>query len=445
MKLKKNDTISCEIVDINDDGQGVAKIDDEVVFIPFCLTGEKVDAVVINTKSKFAIAKATNITNLSPHRVEPKCKHFKMCGGCSFQHLVHSEQLVQKQKQVAQALKRIAHIETTVQPCISCNEYYYRNKIALPVSPDGKVGLYRKNTHRILPIDECPITKNWLPELLKAIEEFIKESKIKCFNPETNSGTLKHIVAREVDNQLLLTFVSTTEKFPDVSSLAKKLQPKFNSLGISLNINKLNNNVILSQNWKNLWGNNLITTEFFGVTYNISNASFSQVNDSIRNELYLKVLENISPTDTVIDAYSGAGLLSAIISKKAEYCYGIEIIKEATISADKLKTDNNILNLTNINGDCAKELPVLAKKLSSKELCVVLDPPRKGCDEKVLNALLSSQPTKIIYVSCNPQTLARDLKILTDTKEYAISFVQPFDMFPQTSHIETLVRLDRIK
>ena len=442
MNLKKNDTLTCDIIDINDDGQGVARIDNEVVFIPFCITGEKVEAVVINTKNKFAIAKATNILSPSASRTEPKCKYFKMCGGCSLQHIKHSEQLQIKQKQVSTALKRIAHLDTPVNECISCNEYFYRNKIALPLTPDGKAGLYRKNTHRILPIDECPISKKWLSPLLKDVEDFIQKNNLKGYCPETNSGTLKHIVAREVDNHLLLTFVSSTSKFPDVTTLAKKLEPRFDSVGISLNINTLGNNVILSQNWKNLYGENLITTSFAGIRYNISNASFSQVNDEVRNRLYLSVLEQIENNDIVVDAYSGAGLLSAILSTKAKHCYGIEIIKEATLSADKLKKDNNIKNLTNINGDCAKELPALVSKLKKEDFCVVLDPPRKGCDPKVISALKETKPKKIIYVSCNPQTLARDLALLTENNNYNLTLVQPFDMFPQTSHVETLAVLN---
>lgn len=443
MDLRKNTIIKGTIQDLNDDCQGVLNTNGTVVFVPFALPGEEIEGIIINTKSKFAIAKVTKLNTESSTRTPAPCPYYFKCGGCDLQHLKKENQLEFKTLKVKKALKRNAKIEHEVLPCISANDFRYRNKIALPISPCGEMGLYRKNTHSILPITDCLITQEWNKKLIKVINDYISQSKVTIYNEDTKQGILKQVVARNINDTLLVTMVITENDLPKSDLLIKLLNASFKKFGLNLNINKLNNNVILSNNWKKVYGTQELLANEEGIAYPVSNASFFQVNNEIKTLIYKKVLELIDPSSTVIDAYSGAGLLSAIISKKAKKCYGVEIVPEATENANKLKINNNLHNLENINGDCTTIIPKLVKNIKDKDVIITLDPPRKGCDKKVLEAIKSAMPNRIIYISCNPQTLARDLGYLLEDNSYVLSLVQPYDMFPQTSHVETLVCLDK--
>lgn len=438
MALQKNDVLTLEITDLNSDGDGVSRHNGQVVFVPGALPGETVEIIIINTKSKFAIAKVTNILKKSQDRVTAKCKYFNQCGGCSLQHLEYEKQLEFKTNEVKKALKNIAKIEYNVLPCERSSQWNYRNKLALPIN-NGKIGMYRKSTHNIVEIDECPITQTWAKPLLEIVKKFIKEYNVSLYDEQTKTGLLRHIVARSLNDQLLITLVVNGNNFPNHEKLAEMLKEEFSIFGLNLNINIGESNVILSNVWRHLYGIQHLTGDSFGIEFPISSASFMQVNDEIKDKIYAKVLSLVDKSDIIIDAYSGAGLLSAILSTKAHICYGVEIIPEATENANLLAEHNHIENLVNLNGDCSKILPKITQSLQGS-ITVVLDPPRKGCDNTVLQTLLNVGPKKIIYVSCNPATLARDLSILQS--EYIISLVQPYDMFPNTPHCECLVLLN---
>lgn len=437
MSVRKNDIVKGIIQDFNNEGLGVLKTEDGlVVFVLNALPGEEVEAVIINAKSKFAIAKPLLFKNQSENRVTPPCPHFLSCGGCDLMHLSHSQQKLFKQNKVKNVFKQIAGIDLEVQPLISLNQTRYRNKIALPVQ-DQKIGLFRKNSHNLITVKDCLITEEWNKQLIEIINKYMEESKISSFDEQTNSGILKHIVARYINDSILVTLVVTTDKIPKQKLLIDLLKSSFNNFGLNLNINNLNNNVILSNNWKHLFGLKELTSFEEGIIYPVSNASFYQVNNEIKTAIYHKVLELIPSNHIVIDAYSGAGLLSGIISKKAKKCFGVEIIPQATKNANELKEKNNLTNLENLNGDCVEIIPKLVKKLKNEKLIITLDPPRKGCDKKVLEAITASKPEKIIYISCDPATLARDAKLII-SNGYTIDLVQPYDMFPNTAHVETL-------
>lgn len=444
MELRKNCVVNGTITDLNSDAQGVLKTETgEVVFIPYTLIGEEVSAQIINTKSKFAIGKLTEIKTASKDRIPPACPYFYKCGGCDLMHTAPDSQLDYKTKKVQNCFSKIAGISANVSKCINLNSLRYRNKIALPVSENGEIGLFRKNSHNILPITDCKITQEWNKTLIEVITEYIKKNNISCYNETTKEGLLKHIVARKIKDAILITLVINGKNLPHPETLVALLKVKFENFGLNININQLHNNVILAPHWKHIYGLKELTASEFNITYPVSNASFYQVNDEIKTAIYTEVLKNISPNSVVIDAYSGAGLLSGIISLHAKKCFGVEIIPEATLNANKLKQDNNLSNLENINGDCAKVIPELIKSLYGEEITVTLDPPRKGCDKRVLNAIISAKPNKIIYISCDPATLARDCKIILDSNNYSLCFVQPFDMFPNTKHIETLAVLTK--
>lgn len=442
-ELKKNDEIELVIVRYGSNGEGISTVDGKVVFVPFACAGEKVLAKIIADKKSYYYAKLLRVLSESPDRVTPPCPLFYKCGGCDLQHINYAKTLEIKTDFVKDAFLKYAGFLPEVKDTVaSPKEYRYRNKFAFPVavnkSGETVIGMYRKNSHDIIALDDCLLQSEKVKTIVSAFKEFMDENNLSAYDEKTKRGLIRHIVVRESGDSFILTVILTDEKFNDFSSLIQKLNLHFNHFGIIKNVNKLNNNVIFGNFNEKIYGLSKLEKTDFGITYPVSNTSFLQVNDEVKNFIYEAIIDFLKDSETVIDAYSGAGLLSSVIAKHAKTVYGIEIVKSATEDADRLKTLNNLDNLTNINGDCAKVLPKLAEKITG-DFAVVIDPPRKGVDEVVLSAVLSSKPSKIVYLSCNPATLARDVKILS--AGYQVDYVQPFDMFPQTANVETLVVL----
>lgn len=438
--IKKNDILEVDIIDVGCNLEGIAKHDGVVLFVPYAMLGERVKVQIINTKQKAYICKLIEIVKPSEYRVAPKCKYFTKCGGCQTQCIKYEEQLRLKTELVKRAMENIAKIDVCVSPCVSSeNAYYYRNKLAFPINPKTrKVGMYRPNSHKIVDIETCEIQEPWARDLIKIINEFLDKYDVSIYDEETKKGIIKHIVARHYEDKYLFTVVVNANLLPFADELISLLKEKFEFFGLNININKTHSNVILTQEFVNIYGFSDINISEFDINYSISNASFFQVNNYIKQKIYGSVLEKIE-NQVVIDAYSGAGLLSAMIAKKAKRVYGIEIISDAVKSADMLAIKNNITNLINICGDTAIELPKLVKKIDT-DFTLILDPPRKGCDKRVIETILKSKPNKILYISCNPSTLARDIFGLKEC--YDVCSVTPFDMFPQTCHVETLAVLE---
>lgn len=441
--LKKNDELVLTVDSLGANGEGVCHYAGKVVFVPFALVGEEVLVHIIYDKKSFYVGKLIRVITPSKDRATPLCPYFSKCGGCDLQHLKYEETLKLKKQIVSDALYKYAGITVNVKDTVpSDKDYRYRNKFSFPVSEDKfgnpVIGMYKKNSHEIVEIEDCFLQSENAKTIIKLFKEYMIENKISAYNEETKKGIIKHIVVRESGNEFILTVVVTDKNFNNFEPLISKLSQKFKSFGIFKNVNNLKNNVIFGNLDIFVHGIKSLQKEEFGILYEFNNRSFLQVNNYIKNEIYKKIIETISESENIIDAYSGAGLLSGILATKAKNVYGVEIVKEATADAEKLKQKNNLKNLTNINGDCSVVVPELAKKLGSNFL-VVVDPPRKGLDEKVAHAILNSQPKQIIYLSCNPATLARDLKIFI--AKYDIDFVQSYDMFPQTANVETLVCL----
>ena len=448
--MRKNDELEVVIQNLGANGEGVALLDNMPVFIPFALQGEKVKIRILKVLKNFAYAKLLSVSEPSKDRVEAPCPYFKKCGGCQLQHLNYEKQLEFKKQLVQNNLKKFGNIDFEVNDCISSNNHFeYRNKFQLPTGEIGGnnvLGMYATASHRIVPITSCMLHGEWSTVLIKIVLDYINEANEKCYDENTKKGNIRHIVARYLDGKLMLTIVTKQSKILKVAKLIKELEKQFANFSLYQNINKKDSNVILGDEFVLLYGEPAQKLQNFGIKYEVSPQSFLQVNYDIQNKIYRAVLDSISKDMVVVDAYSGAGLLSAIISKNAKYVYGIEIVEKATENANKLANDNQITNMININGDCANELPILVEKLTSQNennLAVVLDPPRKGCDERVLESIKQVLPQKIIYVSCNSATLSRDLKILLSGENYQIESITPFDMFPQTCHIETMAVLTK--
>ncbi|MBQ3235700.1 MAG: 23S rRNA (uracil(1939)-C(5))-methyltransferase RlmD [Clostridia bacterium] len=465
--MRKNDEFIGNVSAVGSNMEGIVRIDNYVCFVPFALLGEKIKFKVLKTTKNIAFCKLIEVLTPAEQRVRPRCCVYGKCGGCQLQHLRYKDQLKIKTDTVSDCLRKVAGIETDVLPCIkSDNEYEYRNKLQLPVrniNGENKIGFFALNSHRVVETESCPIQKPWSTDIIKVFSEFIEETGISCYNEEKNEGLIRHVVVRQVDVALIITVVINGETLPETKLLIDKLALKFKKFSLFINENTSQTNVILGEKFTCVYGEPSFFTEEFGIKYEVVPQSFMQVNSYIKKKLYQDVVKTLSADKdtTVIDAYSGAGLMTALLSNNAKHVYGIEIVKEAVLSANKLVKDNGLASkVDNICAPCEEELPKLIEKLrqNGDKISVVLDPPRKGCDRKVLDALLLAKPDKIVYVSCSPQTLARDLGILTGSLHYegnelkksqeyepmyTITKVQPYDMFSQTKHVETVVCLSK--
>ena len=466
--MRKNDEIIGIVEGIGSNSEGILKIDNFVCFVPFALVGEKVCFKVLKVNKNIVYGKLLEVLTPSDARVRPRCVVYEKCGGCQLQHLKYASQLKVKSKTVKDCLKKISGIDLDVPIAIKSNlEYNYRNKLQLPIrnTPKGdKIGFFINNSHNIVEVETCLIQEIELSNIVKVLKIYIEKSGETCFNELTGEGLLRHIVVRNVGKRLAFVLVINGEKLSDSNLLIELLLQYYENFSLFLNVNTINDNVILGDKYIHIYGDEFIEIEEFGVKYPVYPQSFMQVNSEVKSKLYQEVLKclNLNENTTVIDAYSGAGVMTAMFAKECYKSIGIEIIKEAVDSSNALAKNNNLSNkMINYCGDCAELLPSIIEKerKSDKEISVVLDPPRKGVDVAVLNAILKAKPNKIVYVSCSPQSLGRDLGILLDKlyydgkelkrKEnscplYQIEKIQPFDMFPQTKHVETLVVLNKI-
>lgn len=454
--ITKNETVTVEIERLGMNGEGVATLEDGMkIFIPFALPQERVKAMVLAVKKNFAYGKIKEILSSSPNRKESKCLVYTKCGGCQLRHLAYQAQLDFKRQTVEDTLRKVGGLTVSVDAVVpSPRQDGYRNKIQIPVGVDsqGKTvfGFFRDNSHDIVAIDECPLHGDWATRLLSAVRTYMRDAKLSGFDERCRRGDVRHIVAREVDGELLCCLVSPHKRLPQIERLVQALKDKgFLQPHITLNCNDRDTNVILGKETVCVYGQPRLTFNLMGLDVSLASESFLQVNTDVAKALYEAVAQEVgTDNDIVIDAYSGAGILSAVLARRAGQVYGIEICTPASRDAEDLAKRNGIKNLVNLNGDCAIEVPKLIAKLKGQNACisVVLDPPRKGCDARVLQAVKNAAPEKIIYVSCNPATLARDLKILTTADDanptaYEVTLCRPYDMFPSTGHVETLVLL----
>ena len=466
--MNKNDIFIGIVETLGVNGEGIIKKDGKTVFLPFALPNEKVEYKILKVKGNVAYAKLIDVKTPSISRLKPKCAVFSKCGGCQLQHLKYSEQLKAKSETVRNCLSKIAFIDREVPTAIASKaEYGYRNKLQLPVREQNgeiAVGFFAPNSHRVIDIEDCPIHPKWCKQMIFAIKRFIAKSGVTAYNEETGKGLIKHLVAREIEKRLLITIVINGKTLPKADTLIEIIKSEFDGdFSLYVNVNEKNTNVIFGEKFICLFGREKIETSELGVSYEIGPQSFMQVNDGMRGELYKTALKVANPDlDTVvIDAYSGAGLLTALFAKDSKKSIGIEIVKEAVESADGLKALNHIDNMENICASCEDVLPeILERERKSGAKCVlVLDPPRQGADVKVIEAIKKSLPERIVYISCSPQTLSRDLGLLIGTLRYdgnnivkspicekptyRLTYIQPFDLFPQTKHVETVVLLTR--
>lgn len=442
VKGEKNTVIEVEIDNLGINGEGVARYNGKAVFIKNALVGEKVRAKIIFSKPTFCVAIVQERLSTSSQRQPAQCPIFTKCGGCNIQHLDYGGQLEFKKQLVQDALQRIGGLDVKVNDCVASDKQFrYRNKMSLPIRRDGdvvKVGLFAENSHRIVECDDCILQPEWNKTCIKLVKQFIQKERVSVYSDEDKKGKIRHLVVRQVEGCLFVTVVATTKIKLD--AFAQDLAKSFDSFALFLNVNAKDNNVILGDVWYEITSRN-VPEKVGDLIAQIHPAGFFQVNDYIKNQIYSKAVEEVnqSGASVVIDAYSGAGIMSAFFARFVDKVYAIEINEQAHASCEKIVKDNKIANLYPILGDVKDKIgDVLAHNRTNKTT-VVLDPPRSGCNQNVLQAIVDSNIENVVYISCNPATLARDLKFLKDY--YLINSVTPFDMFPQTSNVETLVCL----
>lgn len=444
--MSTNNLITATCVDISSEGKGVVKHGKDVIFCDGLFPGEKADIEIKYHRAGVSFGKVRKLYNLSKDRIEPKCKVCSSCGGCQYQQLRYEAQLKYKTERVKNALERIGHLEgVKVNDCLGMEDpYHYRNKIQMPFGKDKKgnvvYGFYKENSHEIIPVKHCYIEDERAASILWDIKELVKEFKIPIYNEDSGYGLLRYVLIRTslYFPEIMVVLVTAEMNFKGQRNFVDALINKHPEITtIVENVNPRHTNVILGNKEKVLYGKGYIKDTILGLTFNISASSFYQVNPRQVEVLYKTALDLIdfNKTEVVLDAYSGVGTIGLIASKNAKKVYSVEINKFAHMDAIENAKRNNISNVEFVCGDAGEYISSFDGKLD----IVIMDPPRKGSDKKFLSTLINEKINKIIYVSCDPETLARDIEILSPY--YEVTYVQPIDNFPMTAHCETVVGL----
>ncbi|WP_300382258.1 23S rRNA (uracil(1939)-C(5))-methyltransferase RlmD [Clostridium sp.] len=452
--VEKNKEYILDIIGIGYEGEGIAKIEGFPIFIQGAIIGEKVKVLIVKTNKGYAFGKLLEVIEASEDRVEPPCKYFERCGGCTIQHMNYKKQLEFKHERVMDCVSKIGGLSKDLVkfPIGMDVPYRYRNKVQLPVGlVDGKlsIGFYAPRSHNIIDIETCLIQDEVADKVSSIVREWMEKNSIKAATVNggfNKNGEIRHIVIRRgfATNEVMVVIVSNKKVLTCKDELIEALKANIDGLkSVVLNVNKESTNVILGEKCITLWGQKTITDYIGEFKFNISPLSFFQVNPKQTDILYNKVLEYAALTgeETVFDAYCGTGTITLFLSQKAKKVYGVEMIESAIDNANANAKENKIENAEFLIGMSEEVIPNLVSEGVKPEV-IVVDPPRKGCDIKLLDSIGEVQPERIVYVSCDPSTLSRDLKVLT-AKGYTVVEVQPVDMFPQTSHVETVVALHR--
>ncbi|HEX9060549.1 MAG TPA: 23S rRNA (uracil(1939)-C(5))-methyltransferase RlmD [Clostridia bacterium] len=447
--VSKNEVYEINITGMTHEAQGVGRIDGFTVFVDGVLPDETAEVKIIKVTKSYAVGKLLNIEKHSQKRVEPFCSSYKRCGGCSLQHLSYDGQLSFKKNQVSDALKRIGKIEgAVIHDVIGMNDTKrYRNKAQFPVGMEDEkpvIGFYASRSHDIIGNESCGIQHAASDTAKEIVHEFMVKNNTSGYDEATGKGLVRHVVTRKAfaTGEVMVVVVINGDKLPRSEELVKMLVSGVPGLeSVYVNINKDKTNVILGRKSVLIHGKKAIVDKIGSFKFEISPASFFQVNSVQTEVLYGKALSyaGLTGKETVFDLYCGIGTISLFLSQKAAFVYGVESVADAVEDAKRNAKLNGVENVEFIEGEAEKVVPGILER-GVKADVVVVDPPRKGCDEKLLETLVRIQPERIVYVSCNPSTLARDLGYLT-VNGFRVLEVQPVDMFPYTAHVETVCLL----
>lgn len=441
----KNQDVELTIDGMTNEGQGVAHKDGVAFFVPETVVGETVLAHIIKVEKRYCVAKPLEIQMPSPERVKPRCEAYPLCGGCTLQHMSYEEQLKQKRQFVIDALERLGGLsDVAVEPVIGMeNPWRYRNKGAFPFgTSDGTAtfGFFAPRSHRLIPLFDCPIQSEQITKTARAVAAWANKNRISVYEETTGQGNLRACMVRVTSDKRIMAVVVTKGKLQQEEALKRQL-----SFVDSLyhNRNDKNTNVLLGDSFRLLLGEPTLNETQYGLSFAVSPQSFLQVNPVQTEQLYRTAIEYLAPnpTETIFDLYCGIGTISLQIAKRAGHVVGIECVPKAIEDAKKNAERNHLTNTDFVCDLSEHALPKLLK-IGTRPDAIVLDPPRKGCEPQVIEAILQSTASRVVYVSCNPATLARDLKTLT-AGGFVIQKVQPVDMFPHTAHVESVVLMSR--
>ncbi|MCA0757874.1 23S rRNA (uracil(1939)-C(5))-methyltransferase RlmD [Paenibacillus sp. N4] len=479
---RKNELVTADIIGLTHDGEGVGRADGFTLFIQGALPGERVRAKVMKVKKQYGYARLEEILEASPSRIDVSCGIYKECGGCQLQHFDYDPQLEWKRQHVVDNLVRIGKLRVAgeeerggagkaeddaehgnraggtdaiiVHPTIGMDEpWRYRNKAAVPVGRGAEgeglqAGFYARGSHRIIDMDDCLIQHELNDEVIRVVKRIGRELEVSPYDEETGRGVLRHVMARTgvVTGEIMVVLVTNSRKLPSADRWVERIREEMPAVkSIVQNVNERKTNVIFGDETRVLWGSEVIYDELDGIRFAISARSFYQVNPLQTVKLYRKAVEyaGLTGTEDVIDAYCGIGTISLFLARKAGRVYGVEIVPEAIEDAARNAELNGIKNATFEAGPAEVVIPRWREEGVTADI-IVVDPPRKGCDQALLETILAMEPKRVVYVSCNPSTLARDLRVLEDGG-YRTVEVTPVDMFPWTTHVECcslLVRKD---
>ncbi len=450
MTFYKNQIYEAEIIDISSDGSGICKIDGYTVFVPFTVVGDRISVKLLKANKNYGYGKLERLISPSPDRTEPECGVFYKCGGCALRHISYSAQLKIKQNIVKSAFERIGKISAPVEDILASRRIdKYRNKAQYPFGTDSEgnvtAGFFAKRSHRIVPCADCALQPEAFSRILKFTVAFANERKIPAYDEKTQTGVLRNLYIRTAEStgQVMVCLVAAKER-SDFVIYANELSKNFKNIaGVLLNINNKNTNVILGDEYKTLLGADCITDLLCGVPLDISPAAFYQVNREQTERLYSTAAEYacLSGSETLIDLYCGAGSIGLSMSGKIKKLIGVEIVPEAVENARKNAARAGIKNAEFICADASDAAKKLVER-NEKPDVVILDPPRKGCDGECIKAVCTMSPERVVMISCNPATAARDCAEF-EKRGYSVQKIRPVDMFPHTNHIECVVSIQK--
>ena len=444
--MKKNDIITLEITDLNSEGAGVGRYDGQVVFVPYALPDEKVEVLIIKSAKNYAVGKLLEVITPSPSRQNAPCPYFYKCGGCDFQHLKYEEQLNLKCDSTIKNISKLSGIEINVKEIVGSDKLWnYRNKAQFPISKDkdGNIvlGFFSPRSHRVVSIDNCMLQEEKCNSIIEHIKKLCKKFNISIYDELSHKGVLRHVIARSSNDGLMVILVTNSKKKLSEVFVNALISNNNYITTVVQNFNCDKCNIILGNECVVLYGDGFIFDSLCDIKFKLGPLAFLQVNHLQAEKLYnLAVnMAELKGDEIVFDAYCGIGIMSLMLAKKSKKVIGVEIVPEAIKTAKETAEFNGIKNAEFIVGACEDVLPELLRSGQKPDVLVV-DPPRAGCEESLLKAIADADIKKIVYVSCNPATLARDIKVLSELN-YESSDVTFVDMFCHTKHIESVVSL----
>lgn len=445
--LIKNEYYETKCEGMTSEGNGVCRVDGFPIFVEGLIEGETAKIKITKLKKNYGFGRLIEILTTSPNRIISDCKIYKQCGGCNTRHITYEYECELKTNKVIDAVTRIGGLDAKVNPVICCeNEFYYRNKVQVPFGYiDGEIcyGFYKNRSHDIIQFEECLIQSEESNEVLKTIKTLFKKHNISLYDEKNHTGQVRHVLTRYSHSfqSMMIVIVSNNVQNYNLFPVLFELKELHDFVKTAVvNINTTKSNVILGKDNVTVYGNGYIQEKIDDLIFNISPNSFFQVNTKQMEVLYKFAIENsgIKDTDVVIDAYCGIGTISLYASKYAKYVYGVEIVPEAIINANENKKINNINNVEFREGLSEEIVPKLMKEHDIDYL--IVDPPRKGLEKSLIDMIVKHNIKNVLYISCDPATLARDLKEFSNNG-YDINYIQPVDMFPRTKHVEVVLSM----